>query len=700
MIQKLDELTDVDQNLVAYADKLVEWFRVMLAETPIEIDPAASDRIVGPAHPNTQAAEDKFPGLFGWDNVHFPTGFEQLLTLGLPGIAETARANAQNVGPLEAHYLNSIAAVYDAAIAYVTRWASKATTLAADADGEAKARLERIADNCRALTVGKPQTFDQAVQLAWFGLAMRNGALFSPLGRWDWHMGPFYDADRDAGRTTPDSAQSLIDELFTKVDSIGYGDGLMNLILGGVDREGNDVTNDVTFMMVDTSSRLKIACPQVNIRIHDNMSPAFRDKVTALQLAGTAKGTIFNDNVVIPALVELGMPIEVARNYSCDGCNEILIDGESLVDFYAVETTKSLELALYNGNDMPRPEGVVYHANYHYASDNPSEVGSGLERGVATGDFTKMTTFEEFFEAFINQFLYHTRKQLDGLANSIRSGWTEGVTPPFLAGTFKTALETGKDPLRGGVKWRSIMLFSGSIPTVTDALSAIKRVVFEEKACTPAQLLDALTDDWEGHDVLRQQCLAAPKFGNDDDYVDEIAAEIVRRYSAFIAAFNDESDIGYPIAPALFFHTFNLESMAVGATPDGRKRGEPMAEHFSPVPGRAISGPTAVINSMSKAPLHEMAGTAVTHVSLSRSALGTEAQASALMRTLVDTALDLGLVCTTFPVYSVDEMIDAQDHPERHPDLLVRVWGFSERFVKLDRRLQDHLIARAVKMVD
>jgi pyruvate-formate lyase len=698
MIQKLDERTDVDQKLMAYADKLVEWFGVMLAETPIEIDPAGTDRIVGPAHPNTQAATDKFPGLFGWDNVHFPTGFEQLFNLGLPGIADQARRNAESAGALEAHYLRSIAAVYDTAVAYVQRWADKASALADDADGDTRARLERIAENCRALTVGKPQTFQQVVQLAWFGLAMRNGALFSPLGRWDWHMGPFYAADLDAGRDTPESAQALIDELFTKVDSIGYGDGLMNLILGGVDREGNDVTNDVTFMMVDTSSRLKIACPQVNIRIHDNMSDAFRDKVTALQLAGTAKGTIFNDNVVIPALVELGMPIEVARNYSCDGCNEILIDGESLVDFWAVETTKALELALYNGNDMPRPEGAVYHANYHYADDNPPEVGSGLERGYASGDFTKMTTFEEFFEAFMDQFLYHTRKQLEGLADNIRSGWTEGVTPPFLAGTFKTALQTGNDPLRGGVKWRSIMLFSGSIPTVADALAAIKKVVFEDKACTPKDMLTALADDWEGHDVLRQQCLAAPKFGNDDDYVDLIAAEIVRRYSAFVSDFSAKAELGYPIAPALFFHTFNLESMAVGATPDGRKRGEPMAEHFSPVPGRAVSGPTAVINSMSKAPLHEMAGTAVTHVSLSRSALGTDAQASALMRTLVDTALKLGLVCTTFPIYSVDEMIDAQDHPERHPDLLVRVWGFSERFIKLDRRLQDHLIARAVGM--
>lgn len=696
MVRELDQIADVDRRFMDHADQLVEWFRVVLDETPIEIDPAAGDEIVGPAHLNHKAAAEKFPGLSGWDNVHFPMGFEQLLDLGLPGIAERARWNAERVSGRQAHYLHSIAAAYEAACDFCRRWETEAAALAVDTSGDARDRLLLIAATCRALAEGKPRSFLQAVQLTWFGLAMRNGPWFSPLGRWDLYLYPFYAADRDAGRQIPAKAQTLIDELFTKVDSIGWGDGLMNLMLSGVDREGKDITNDLSFMMIDTARRLKIACPQVNIRLHKNSPEALRQKVTELQLGTTAKGTIFNDDVVIPMLASMGMPLEMARNYSCDGCNELVIDGESLVDFAAVDTTKSLELMLFNGRDVALEEGTVLRANYHYRNDHPPEVGSGARRGYETGDFAKMGDFDEVFEAFIAQFLYQAERVLDSFCESVRRGWTDGVSPPFLAGSFSTCLESGKDPLRGGVKWRSFMLFSGSIPTVADSLAAIKKAIFEDRICTANQLLQALTDDWEGHERLRQRFLAAPKFGNDDDYVDSIAVEIVRRFSDFVYGYDGQ--LGYPIAPALFFHTFNLESMSTGATPDGRKRGEPMAEHFCPVPGRAMNGPTAVINSMSKAPLSEMAGTAVTHVSLSRSALGTAEQASGLMRTLVDAALEMGLVCTTFPIYAVEQMIEAQDHPERFPDLMVRVWGFSERFIKLDRRMQDHLIARAVEM--
>ena len=540
MTLKLDRLTDEDHRFMDHADRLVEWFRVVLDETPIEIDPAAADEIVGPAHLNCKAAAEKFPGVSGWDNVHFPMGFEQLLGLGLPGIAERARWNAENVSGREAHYLLSIATAYEAACDFCRRWGTEAESLAADFSGDARDRLLLIAETGAALSEGKPQTFLQAVQLIWFGLAMRNGPSFSPLGRWDLYLYPFYAADRDAGLQTPAKAQALIDELFTKVDSIGWGDGLMNLMLSGVDREGNDVTNDLTFMMMDTGRRLKIACPQVNIRLHKNSPEELRRKVTELQLGATAKGTIFNDDVVIPMLVSTGMPLEMARHYSCDGCNEIVIDGESLVDFCAVDATKSLELMLFNGRDVDLEEGTVLRANYHYRNDHPPEVSSRATRGHETGDFAKMNSFEEVLEAFIDQFLYQAEQVLNRFCEGIHHSWADGVTPPFLAGSFSTCLESGKDPLRGGSKWRSFMLFSGSIPTVADSLAAVKKVIFEDRICTAEELLQALTDDWEGHERLRQRFLAAPKFGNDDDYVDSIDVEIVRRFSDFVYGYDGQ----------------------------------------------------------------------------------------------------------------------------------------------------------------
>jgi len=677
------------------ATKLADWFCTMLAETPVSVDAAGEELLIGPSNMNCQAAWDKHPGVYGADGYHCPLGTKQLLALGLAGIAEAAAANAAKLTGVEADYLSAIARCYEAACDYASAWADAAADAADAAVGDNRLRLTRITANCRALAEGPPADFHSAMQLLMFALPMRNGPHSTPPGRLDVHLQPFYAADLQRGDITPEFAQELIDELFVKMDKMGPGDGLMNLVVGGVDAEGNDATNDVSFMMVDTATRLSIASPLMNVRVHKGTPEDFRRKLTQLQLAPTGGCTVLNDEVIIPAFVAEGIPPDLARNYCCDGCNELLFDGESLIDFTMVEAAKSLEVTLFNGRECPLPEGFVPRANYHYAQEEPPEVGTGLELGYETGEFTKMTSFEEVLEAYVDQYVHQLRRVMRGFCDGIRRAAAERMTDLFFAGTFPECLATGRDPMSGGARHRTFMIFAGSLPTVADGLAAIKRVVFEDRACTPGELLAALEADWEGYESLRCRCLAAPKFGNDDPFVDEIAAELVRRYEETVRSF--DHGLPYPVLPALFCHTFNLISMTVNATPDGRKRGDPVAEHFSPVPGRAVSGPTAVINSMTRAPLHRMTGTAVTHVSLSRSALGTPAQAAAIVRTLLDTALEMGLIVANFPIYDVKQMVDAQVHPERHADLMVRVWGFSDRFITLDKRLQDHLIARAVK---
>jgi pyruvate-formate lyase len=671
-----------------------EYFMTALEATEPSIDLDSGELLVGPNHMNCKPSDAKdipCPG----DNYHYPSGMMNILKRGLTGIASTARQNAAKFDGERAQHLGVLADCYEATAPYCRKWAKCARDMAENAPSVYhRMRLITIADNCDALAEGPPATFHQAAQLVWFALAFRNNNLFSPLGRLDLYMGPFYHADLDAGRITPEMGQEIVDELFRKIDTIGLGDSLMNLMLGGVDVDGNDMTNDVTIMMIDASITQRITSPLVNIRVHSGTPDRLREKITELQLMGEGKGTLFNDEVIIPSMVEAGIPLELARNYACDGCNELLIDGQSVIEFNAMECAKSVELMLFNGKANPEADRKKLMAAYHYVGENV-EVDAHTQEGFESGDFTTMQTFDEVFEAFMSQYLHHVGEGLDWLNRNAQENNVNGITSPFLAGSFAPCIETGLDPLRGGAEYRMFMIFSGSITTAADALAGIKKVIFEDKACTQQELLDALTVDWEGHDALRERFLAAPKFGNDDDYVDQIAAEIARRFSAFVRSF--DHNLPAPIHPALFCHVFNVWSVTTGALPCGRKRGEPIGEHFSPVPGRAVNGPTAVINSMCKAPLNEMVGTAVTHVSLSRSALGTDAEAGTLLRTLVDTGLDMGLICVNFPVYSVDQMLDAQAHPERHKDLIVRVWGFSERFINLDKRLQDHLIARAVK---
>jgi len=661
---------------------LVEGFDMMLADTPKCV--TDQDRyLLGPARMTCDRAHEKL----GWgtsaDNWHYPLGTGQLLSMGLAGIAETAATNAAKFDGRQAAYLRAIAYCYGEARAYVADWASVAD----------KAGRADLAATCRALVDGPPQTLAQAAQLLWLALPIRNTVLSSTLGRLDQHLCPFLTTDLAAGTITRQAAQELIDELVLKINDIWTGEGLMTMAVAGRDADGTDRTNPLSEMFVDAAIRLHQVNPQVCVRLHANTPEAFRQKVAQLQLAPANQCTILNDEAIIPILTNAGLPEDLAANYCCDGCNEIVFDGESTIHFHSVEAVKSLELTLFNGQDCPTLDGGPVISGNLFAGDGEHETAGGTTRGHASGDITQMTSFQQVFEAFMDQYLFQVTKVIEQLHEQHDDGQTNKAIPPFLAGTFPESLATGIDPVDGGVRRQVIMLFSCSIATAADGLAAIKRVVFDDRAATLAELLDALRADWIGHDALRKRCLAAPKFGNDDPYVDDLVVEIADRFADSVTSYPTPFRDG--LWPALFCFRFNVFAMIAGATPDGRKRGEPIAEHLSPVPGRASSGPTAVIHSQARAPLHKMVGTAVTHISLSRSALGSGDQAIATIRSLTQAALDLGLMVINLPVYDVEQMKRAQEHPEQYADLIVRVWGFSERFVNLDKRLQDHIIARA-----
>ena len=662
---------------------LVEGLAIMLADTPKDV--SGQDRyLLGPARMTCDRVHEMLNWGVSADNWHYPLGVRQLLSMGLAGIADTAAANAATLTGREAAYLRAIAYCYGEVRSYVSAWASAAE----------KAGRADLAANCRALVDGPPQTFAQAAQLLWLAIPIRNGLHSSTLGRLDQHLYPYLAADLAAGTITRDAAQDLIDELVLKINDIWTGEGLMTMAVAGRDADGTDRTNAVSDMFVDAAIRLHQVNPQVCVRLHGNTPEAFRQKVAELQLAPANQCTILNDEAIISTLTNAGLPADLAANYCCDGCNEIIFDGESTIHFHSVEAVKSLELTMFNGRDCPTPDGGPIVSGNLFTRDGEHETTGGSTRGHAAGDVTQMTSFEQVFEAFMDQYLFQVAKVIEQLHEQHDDGQTNRAIPPFLAGTFPESLATGIDPVDGGVRRQVMMVFSSSIATAADGLAAIRRVVFEDHACTLAELLDALRADWVGHDALRKRCLAAPKFGNDDPYVDDLVVEIADRFADVVTSYPTPFRDG--LWPALFCFQFNVFAMIAGATPDGRKRGEPIAEHLSPVPGRAVAGPTAVIQSQAKAPLHKMIGTAVTHISLSRSALGGGDQATATIRSLTQAALDMGLMVITLPVYDVEQMKDAQANPEQYADLIVRVWGFSERFVNLDTRMQDHIIARAV----
>jgi pyruvate-formate lyase len=408
--------------------------------------------------------------------------------------------------------------------------------------------------------------------------------------------------------------------------------------------------------------------------------------------AGTGRGTIYSDDAIVPALVAAGVPLESARNYANDGCTEVAIDGESGISFVQMEAMKALELALFNGEANPLPG--TPHGRYIYAKTASHDLQTTLRAGYRSGDFAAITSYEEFYAAFLDQYFNHLDAAMDSLCQRIRQSESDSVSSPFMAGTFPKTLSTGRDPLRGGFTVPCYSVFSGSLPTVADCLAAIRTVVFEDRAASPGELLQALRDDFVGHEHLRARCVRAPKFGNDDDYVDAIASDLATRFCARVEAHPTPS--GAPFWPALYTFRFNDFAKVVGATPDGRRWGDPLAEHYSPTPGRALSGPAAVIRSAAKGPLSRACGSSIFHVSLARSVAPETQSGRDRVRQLVTSALSLGVAVMNVAVYDVDALRAAKREPERFSDLIVRVWGFSARFVDLSSDMQNHIIEGAV----
>jgi len=677
------EMLKIDhiQRRMEKAAECAMAFEALIDCTNVEIPQEGV--LAGPVQLNFEGLEKELncPAwqMLGADNQHFAMNMETLLRLGFAGIAREARKNAKRLVGEEAEYLEVIARCHEAAMGFVAAHADEAQLRLTFASGEEQQRLEKIARNCRTLSEREPRSFFEAVQLSWFAWCMRRCGWGGTIGRLDQHLYPFYIADLEVGRLTREEAFELLCELWEGYNRAGSGDTLSNLMLGGQDRNGNDATNELSYLMIDVALAVRKSEPHLSVRVHAGMPVSFLDKVAELQLLGHGQGTIYHDECIIPELVKLSVPLASARNYANDGCTEVTIDGESGISMAQMEAVKALELTLFNGQHNP-------------LFDEPPQ--TVCELGFRAGDFSSMTSFEEVYDAFLRQYLHQIDVLMNWLCGCIRAEQEDGVSSPFLAGTFPECLKSGRDLFRGGFTIPCQVIFSGSIPTVADGLFAIRQVVFEEKACTPAELLEALRADFIGHEPLRQRLLRAPKFGNDDDCVDEIAADIARRFCELVR--QHPSPTGKQFWPALYNFTFNSCAKSVGATPDGRRWKDPIAEHYSPTPGRAKSGPTAIIQSACKGPLSEACGAAIFHISLSRDIAPANARGQILLKQLLTTGLELGVAIMNTAIYDVDMMRDAKIHPERHEDLIVRVWGYSARFIDLNNDMQDHIIERVI----
>lgn len=667
-------------------DKYMELFRESMSKNEIYIP---SQGLLAGWHTRCEKGSYLWE-MFEYDNMHFPLG-DTFFQYGIRGIIQKSEAALEAINAEEG-YLQAVREVYKEILIYIEKHAALAKTMSEETSiMDEKIRLEEIADNCKALTQGAPETFAQALQLFWFMYVIRNPFGSGCIGRLDQKLFPFYENEKKNGFIDEGKMIELIMEFYKHLNEMGTGDTLRNLMLSGQDASGNDETNEVTYLFLEAYKKLGDAEPHLNVRLHKN-SPEKLIKI-CVELLGTGKGqpTLYFDDNIIPAMEQAGISHELACRYANDGCTETLIDGASSITFLQHEMVKTVELTLFNGRENPSICPVKMKKSRRLGPT--MEPKTALVLGYESGDVTGMESFEEVYAAFERQLTFQINRWLQLIDKIIEADEEYTVTSPLVGGSLELCLESGRDPLRGGgFLVGNYQLLSGSIGTAADCLMGIQTAVYENKWCTMKELVEALACDFKGQEVLRQRLLHCPKYGNGEEQVDAIAAGIAAKFIELVNKYRNES--GKCVWPGLYDIDFKIAANITGATPDGRKFRDPIGEHCSPTPGMAKKGPTAILESASKLPMRDGYASSPLHLTLDKGSFIMGAEKDKILYRMLSAAREQGIPVLNISMYSREELIEAKKHPEHYPDLVVRVWGFNARFVELDEELQEHIIRR------
>jgi pyruvate formate-lyase/glycerol dehydratase family glycyl radical enzyme len=639
----------------------------------------------------------KFEGTFLWslwDEGAVPN-FERLFRIGLKGIKKEAEERLQEVidtvpdDYLEQHdFLQAVIITLDAAIDFAKRFAQKAAEDAEkEEDPKRKSELEEIARICARVPENPPETLHEALQSFWFINLIKGQIEFATLtcgGRVDLLFYPFYEKDLSEGRLTRQEALELVQHLFVHYEESGewfspmitgiYGgvQQLEGITLGGQDADGNDVTNDMTYIVLEASRELHILQPTIALRVHKGTPRELLSAATDVIRTGCGYPSLFNDEVMIPLINKWGTPLEDARNYNVMGCVYLDIPGKN--------------------NNARRASGYfVLPKCLWWALHGGVNPETGEQYGAPTPDPDEFTRIEDVIEAYLEQVRFFFDKMVK-LENTSRGLYREYAPRPFLSALLDGCIERGRDAKEWADTTSSINTYNIIVgPTnVADSLAAIKKLVFDDGELTMREFIDILDKNWEGHEDLRQRVInEVPKFGNDDDYVDLLAKEVHERSEAVYQEFTDEHGAKWRGDGSGVSATYGL-APGTPATPDGRKDGEPFADAtLSPMIGRDKNGPTAVLASCAKIePLNQLLNQKFLPQFL-------EGENKEQFINYLRSWCDMGVPHVQFNVVDRDTLIDAQEHPEKHTNLIVRVAGYSTYFVDLSKGLQDHIIARS-----
>lgn len=558
---------------------------------------------------------------------------------------------------------------------------------AAETDPKRKAELEQIAKNLEVVPAHKPQTFWQAIQLYWFTHLAVTTELnpwdaFSP-GRLDQHLNPYYEADVEAGILDDEHALELLECLWVKFynqpapvkvgitlkESATYTD-FANINTGGVTPEGKNGVNNVSYLILDCMDEMKLVQPNSNVTISKKTPQKFLKRACEISRKGWGQPAFYNTEAQITELINAGKSLEDARRGGSSGCVETGAWGnEAYILTGYMNIPKIFQLTLFNGFD-------------EY---------SGKQLGLQLGYAKDFKTFDELWTAFKKQLKHFVDIKIRG-NNVIERLYAEEMPAPCLSVVTNDCISNAKDYNAGGARYNTNYIQGVGIGTVTDCVASVKYNVFDEKNFTMEELIDAMEHDFEGYDYIYSLAHdKTPKYGNDDDYADDLMREIFDLYHDTIVGRPNMKGGKYgidmlPTTCHVYFGDVIL------ATPNGRKAHKPVSEGISPEKSADTNGPTAVIKSCAKMDHLATAGTLLNQ-KFTPNVVAGEAGLNN-MASLVRSYFAMDGHHIQFNVVDRQTLIEAQKHPEDHKDLIVRVAGYSDFFRNLDKPLQDEIIER------
>ncbi len=681
------------------------------------------------------------PGNYFYNGVgHVTADYDLVLRIGYDGIIKKAKAAMLAIDPKDGDavkkriFLDAVIESCEAAITFAQRYSRLAYEMAEKCtDPARREELKTIGKNCSRVPQFGAESFHEACQSFWFVQMLiqteSNGHSISP-GRFDIYMYPYYKKDLKNGKITRELAQELMDcvwiklNSFTKVRDDASAQGFagyslfQNLIAGGQDKNGVDTTNDLSFMCINASMHIMLPQPSLSVRVWNKTPHEFLIRAGELTRTGIGLPAYYNDEVIIPALVSRGLTLEDARQYNIIGCVEPQKMGK---------TDGWHDAAFFN---MCRPIELVFS----------NGVDCGKQISIKTGDINDMTTFCEFYDAYKAQTEYMIELMVDA-DNAIDLAHMERAPLPFLSSMIEDCIGRGKSVQEGG----AIYNFTGpqgfGVANMADALYAIKKLVFEQRQFSLAELKEALENNFgvdsssndaqkvtievvkglaeKGVEVSEEQIAEiyknivaggvskggsnkyqkilqlineVPKFGNDDCEIDAFARDVAYTYTKPIEKYKNPRGGSYQAG--LYPVSANVPLGAqTGATPDGRLAKTPIADGVSPAAGRDVNGPTAAANSVAKLDHYIASNGTLFNMKFHPSALEGTAGLESFVA-LIRGYFDQKGSHVQFNVVSRETLIDAQNNPEKYKGLVVRVAGYSALFTTLSKSLQDDIINR------